>query len=163
MITFEKLDFTKESIISIVINKEVILEERFRYYPEYKFSVFGVIKNTKKNYLRDLEFNENKCYKNSLKPGELIKLPGTIFYSGINNGMIGEDMYPDGSYKVYKIPYIIIKYKNIFNQIDMKEYTFKTEKEINKFIELLYEKGLLTDDDLFYDRVSSKLVKNIKL
>jgi hypothetical protein len=49
------------------------------------------------------------------------------------------------------------------NNIRRKEYTFKTEKELNEFLNLLYEKGLLTDKDLFYDRTSSKLIKNVKL
>lgn len=165
MITLEKLNFTKESIISISIEKSIIVEEKYRFFPKYTKKFLGFIKCHKKNYMKDMIYpQESREYKN-VEPGQSIRLPNSIFYCNVMDGMIGEDMYSDGSYKVYRLPYIIIYYKiDMYgNNIRRKEYTFKTEKELNEFLNLLYEKGLLTDKDLFYDRTSSKLIKNVKL
>lgn len=165
MITLEKLNFTKESIISVSIEKSIIVEEKYRFFPKYTKKFLGFIKCHKKNYMKDMIYpQESREYKN-VEPGQSIRLPNSIFYCNVMDGMIGEDMYSDGSYKVYRLPYIIIYYKiDMYgNNIRRKEYTFKTEKELNEFLNLLYEKGLLTDKDLFYDRTSSKLIKNVKL
>lgn len=163
MITLEKLIFTKELIISVSIEKSIVLEERYRFFPKYTKKFLGFIKCHKKNYMKDMIYpQESREYKN-VEPGQSIRLPNSIFYCNVMDGMIGEDMYSDGSYKVYRLPYIIINYKKDNGNIGRKEYTFKTEKELNEFLDLLYEKGLLTNKDLFYDRTSSKLIKNVKL
>ena len=165
MITLEKLNFTKESIISVSIEKSIIVEEKYRFFPKYTKKFLGFIKCHKKNYMKDMIYpQESREYKN-VEPGQSIRLPNSIFYCNIMDGMIGEDMYSDGSYKVYRLPYIIINYKkDVYGKnIGRKEYTFKTEKELNEFLDILYEKGLLTNKDLFYDRTSSKLIKNVKL
>lgn len=164
MITLEKLNFTKESIISVSIEKSIVLEERYRFYPEYTKTFFGFIKCRRKNYMRDMIYpQESRKYEN-IEPGQSIRLPNSVFYCGVKDGIIGEDMYSDGSYKVYRLPYIIIYYKiDMYGNKGRKEYTFKTEKELNEFLNLLYEKGLLTDKDLFYDRTSNKLIKSAKL
>jgi hypothetical protein len=165
MITLEKLNFTKESIISVSIEKSIIVEEKYRFFPKYTKKFLGFIKCHKKNYMKDMIYpQESREYKN-VEPGQSIRLPNSIFYCNVMDGMIGEDMYSDGSYKVYRLPYIIINYKkDVYGKsIGRKEYTFKTEKELNEFLDLLYEKGLLTNKDLFYDRTSSKLIKNVKL
>jgi hypothetical protein len=165
MITLEKLIFTKELIISVSIEKSIVLEERYRFYPEYTKKFLGFIKCRQKNYMRDMIYSQESRKYENIEPGQSIRLPNSVFYCGVKDGIIGEDMYSDGSYKVYRLPYIIIYYKiDMYgNNIRRKEYTFKTEKELNEFLNLLYEKGLLTDKDLFYDRTSNKLIKNVKL
>lgn len=162
MITLEKLNFSKESITSVVIEKNMILEERFRYYPKYVLG-FWPFKITKENYLKDTEGCDNRSYKRNFKPGELIRLPNSITCN-INDGMIGEDMYPDGSHKVYRLPFITITYKrDSFGNLTRKSYPFKSGKDLDEFLDILYKNGLLTDRDLFYNNTLSELVKNIKL
>lgn len=162
MITLEKLNFTKESIISVSIEKSIIVEEKYRFFPKYTKKFLGFIKYHKKNYMKDMIYpQESREYKN-VEPGQSIRLPDSTFCC--MDGIVGEDMYSDGSYKVYRLPYIIINYKkDVYGNIGRKEYTFKTEKELNEFLDLLYEKGLLTEKDLFYDKTSSKLIKSVKL
>lgn len=164
MITLERLGFTRESVISVSIEKSVTLEERYRFYPEYTWKVLGFIKCHRMNYLRDMIYpGESRKFSTLIKPGDLIQLPFSTFYGSIKDGMIGENQYSDGSYKVYRLPYIKIFYKDQYNNSFRKEYTFKTEKDLNEFLELLAKKGIIKEEDIFYNREKSELIKDIKL
>ena len=107
MITLEKLIFTKELIISVSIEKSIVLEERYRFYPEYTKKFLGFIKCRQKNYMRDMIYSQESRKYENIEPGQSIRLPNSVFYCGVKDGIIGEDMYSDGSYKVYRLPYII--------------------------------------------------------
>lgn len=98
MITLEKLIFTKELIISVSIEKSIVLEERYRFYPEYTKKFLGFIKCRQKNYMRDMIYSQESRKYENIEPGQSIRLPNSVFYCGVKDGIIGEDMYSDGSY-----------------------------------------------------------------
>lgn len=164
MITLERLAFTRESIVSVSIEKSVVLEERYRFYPEYTWKFLGFIKCRRENYLKDVNYTqESREYNKKIGPGKFIRLPDSRFCSSlINDGKIGEDQYPDGSYKVYRLPYIIIRYLKKGVGFDRSEYTFESEKDLNSFLKLLIERKILLKEDIFYDKALNKITKNIE-
>lgn len=163
MITLERLAFTRESIVSVSIEKSVTLEERYRFYPEYTWKFLGFIKCRRENYFRDMDYPAESRERKEFKPGKLIRLPNSKFCSSlINDGKIGEDQYPDGSYKVYRLPYIVLRYVKRGVGFDRSEYTFETEKDLNDFLKLLIERKILLKEDIFYDKSLSKVTKNIE-
>ncbi len=89
MITLEKLIFTKELIISVSIEKSIVLEERYRFYPEYTKSSLGLSNVVKKNYMRDMIYSQESRKYENIEPGQSIRLPNSVFYCGVKDGIIG--------------------------------------------------------------------------